>query len=222
MQQYLAHTPRCTKCALALSATIASTAPLLCGACLQADHLTHIDTSFAVVSYAFPWQDIINQFKFNNAIGYCNTLAHIMLNHSVLAHAFARNNLVIPMPLHTSRLAERGYNQSLLLARSLCKQVRAFTHIQKNQCLLKANYLERIRATAVQNQLPLQSRKHNVCGAFAVPKNRKKLVSNQHVALVDDVLTTGASANAAAQALRNAGAKTVTVFIFARTEKDKK
>lgn len=186
---------------------------------MQADHIKNIHACFAAVSYIFPWVDCINNFKFHDAIGYSDMLARIMLNQSALAHAFMHANIVIPMPLHTSRLAERGYNQSLLLARSMCKRIHSLTAVRNNPCMLKNNALKRTRATQVQNQLPMQQRQRNVHGAFAVPQNMRQFVANQHVALVDDVLTTGASANAAASALKKAGAKTVTVFVFARAEK---
>ncbi len=219
-KNYAADKPRCIKCALSIP-EVATHAQdkLLCGKCLQAKHLPHIDACFAAVSYAFPWQDCINNFKFNNQIGYSDVLARIMLSKTLLLHALSHSDIVIPMPLHKSRLAQRGYNQSLLLARSLCKQVRTLTTVSNKQCLLKSKCLKRIRATAVQSQLPLNRRKSNVHKAFAVPENKQEIIYDQRVALIDDVLTTGASANAAASALKKAGVQTVTVFIFARTEK---
>ena len=112
----------------------------------------------------------------------------------------------LPIPLSAERLAERGYNQSLLLARQLSPQ--------KTQ----AELLLRTRHTPVQRTLPRAERLANLNGAFAVEPLRAAEVRGRTVLLVDDVMTSGASLHTAAQALREAGARHISAVVLARTE----
>ena len=109
------------------------------------------------------------------------------------------------MPLARERLAERGYNQALLLARHLAPRK------------TDATLLLRTRHTPAQRELTRAERLRNVRGAFAVDPMRAHELRDQRVVLVDDVMTTGASLHAAATALRQAGVTHVTALVFART-----
>jgi ComF family protein len=120
-----------------------------------------------------------------------------------LASAPREVDLVVPVPLHRARLHERGYNQSLELARPIARYL---------GLRLDFNCLQRIRATAPQAGLAPAERRRNVRGAFAATPAVKKL----KVAVVDDVMTTGHTANAVAQCLRKAGAREVHVWVVAR------
>ena len=128
-----------------------------------------------------------------------------------MAHRFgmlpelAGVNLVIPVPLFTSRQKKRGYNQSELLARAFC---------QKTGFALDAKSLVRVRDTGSQTKLGRQERVSNMNGAFAVKK--PAAVKGKTVLLIDDVATTGSTLEACAQALRSAGAKRVLAYTFAR------
>ena len=111
---------------------------------------------------------------------------------------------MIPVPLHRKRLRARGYDQALELARPLA---RAF------ELPLLGEGLLRLRSTMAQSQLSAPARRRNVRGAFVVP-HASQLPA--HVVLIDDVMTTGATLHAAAQALRRAGVRRVDAWVCAR------
>jgi ComF family protein len=115
-------------------------------------------------------------------------------------------DLVLPIPLSRARLAERGFNQALLLARALTPK--------KTEAAL----LLRVRHTAAQTALDRQDRLSNVKGAFTVDPLMSSKVRGRRVVLVDDVMTSGASLFTAAQALRQAGAARITALVLARTD----
>ncbi|HEU0187160.1 MAG TPA: phosphoribosyltransferase family protein, partial [Gallionellaceae bacterium] len=111
---------------------------------------------------------------------------------------------IVPMPLHPLRLRERGFNQSLLLARELGARFKL--PVLEQAC-------QRTRNTSPQSGLPWKERGKNMRKAFVA----SEAVSGKHVAVVDDVMTTGASLNELAQALRHAGATEVSTWVVART-----
>ncbi len=114
-------------------------------------------------------------------------------------------DLVVPVPLHPARLADRGFNQAALLARPLARALGA---------RLEARALVRVRDTPPQTPLDVPARRANVRGAFAVRSPAR--VRDRVCLLVDDVLTTGATAAACAKALRGAGADSVLLLVLAR------
>jgi ComF family protein len=123
--------------------------------------------------------------------------------------------LVIPVPLHRSKFAQRGFNQSRSLAVQALQFLRR-THPQW-RLTLAASTLMRLRATDTQAGLTPRQRRLNVRGAFSV--SDPSLVWAQHILLIDDILTTGATARAAAQALLKAGAASVWVATLARAQR---
>ncbi|HZY60664.1 MAG TPA: ComF family protein [Candidatus Binataceae bacterium] len=114
-------------------------------------------------------------------------------------------DVVIPVPLHRRRLLSRGFNQSALLAAAVTRKLR---------CRLDVASLVRVIATPPQTAQDLESRRRNVHNAFAVRYPER--VAGLKVLLIDDVLTTGSTANECARALRAAGADTVDVLTIAR------
>ena len=118
---------------------------------------------------------------------------------------FGEDVLLVPVPLHVTRLRTRGFNQAVLLARSLARH-------RGLETALRA--LARTRATSPQARLPAAARRANLRGAFVV--GRPSLVAGRHVVLIDDVLTTGATANACAEALLDAGVPRVDVYTVGR------
>lgn len=120
---------------------------------------------------------------------------------------FAPKPLLIPVPLHRWRLWSRGYNQSVLLARDVAARTGLET---------RADLLLRAKATRKSNGLSRAGRIRNVRGVFQVPPAVRPLLKGRHVVLVDDVLTSGATASACARVLRRAGAARVDVLVYAR------
>jgi ComF family protein len=120
----------------------------------------------------------------------------------------AQSDLIVPVPLHRLRLWKRRYNQSAELARALARL---------SGLVVDPFALRRIRPTPSQGEMPSASaRRRNVRGAFAVPEKCRPAVNGKRILLVDDVLTTGATANACAKALKRAGAEKVFVLTLAR------
>ena len=118
-------------------------------------------------------------------------------------------DLVVPIPLHKSRLRQRGFNQaSLLLSDIEARGTPAVDH----------RLLQRVRKTSSQAGLSRQGRLRNVKGAFRVKASEKEGLKGKRVLLVDDVLTTGSTLTACASALKRAGAASVSALVFARRD----
>ena len=191
---------------------------LLCADCLR-QPLTGIDGCHAAVSYAWPWQQCIDGFKFGAQTGWADVFAALMLQDPYLVDIIRASDYVLPMPLHPLRLAERGFNQSWLLAKALRALLHRAQKLKPEQAALCQDGLLRIRHTKTQSQLPLAARLRNMHKAFAVAPPQAAALAGKRVVLVDDVMTSGASVLAAAQALRCADVAQVDVVVFARTEK---
>lgn len=165
-----------------------------------------LDACLAAVSYAFPWSDLITHYKFNNQPGWATSFALLLRSTPWVEPALERADVLVPMPLSRQRLLERGFNQALELARHLAPE-KTDPHL-----------LLRIKDTAAQSTLKRADRLRNVAGAFCVDPHRVNAVRDKQIVLLDDVMTSGASLFAAAQALREAGAASVTGMVLARTE----
>jgi ComF family protein len=197
--RFAAPQPRCTRCALPVPGGVTT-----CGACLR--NPPPLDACFAAVPYAYPWSGLVARFKFQGEPGWADSLAALLRAVDGVEAACRSADLVLPMPLDAARLAQRGFNQSLELARRLAPE------------RTEARLLLRLRATAPQVTLAHAERHANVRGAFGVEPLRFGEVRGQRVLLVDDVMTSGASLHAAAAALRAAGAGQVGAAVFARTD----
>lgn len=170
-----------------------------CGHCLR--HPPSFARATAAFSYAFPLDKLVQALKYGE---------QLMLAHA-LARKLARRidksllpDCVIPMPLHPSRLRERGFNQSQLLATSVARELGL--ELLPHAC-------RRVRDTPPQSALPWKERKKNVRDAFCCDMD----LSGRRIALVDDVMTSGASLNALAEAARKRGAAEIGVWVVART-----
>jgi ComF family protein len=191
--------PRCQRCAIPVPSGVAQ-----CGACLKAP--PPLDACIAAVAYAYPWSGCISQYKFHGQTGWSSTLATLLRSTPWVEPTLERVDWVLPMPLSRERLAQRGFNQALLLARHLAPRK------------TRADLLLRIRDTPAQSELKRSERLRNVLGAFAVEPALAASLRGKHLALVDDVMTSGASLHAAAGALRSAGAAHITALVVARTD----
>jgi ComF family protein len=190
---------RCPRCALPLG--LAAT----CGACLREP--PPFDRCIAAADYAFPWDRLIARFKFQDQPELARLLADALHRAIQCADAFAVH-CVLPVPLSKARLAARGYNQAWELARRIAARQRLPA---------EAGWLQRLRDTPHQVGLSRAARQRNLQNAMWLTPDGVTGVAGRTVALVDDVLTTGVTAAAAAQALRRAGAASVQVWVLART-----
>lgn len=183
----------CLQCGLPMSA------PGVCGDCLRDPPL--LAETRAVFVYGFPLDRLVPRFKFHRDLAAGRLMADLMAG--ALASA-PRPDALVPVPLHARRIRQRGYDQALELARPLAAAL---------ALPLRTDLLQRMRATAPQSELDAGQRQRNLARAFAVAD---QAALPAHVALVDDVMTTGATLAAAAHALRAAGVERVDAWVCAR------
>jgi len=165
------------------------------------------ERAVCALDYGFPWQSLITRFKFDGAVDLARPLAE-RLAAAVRGAGTDRPDCVVPVPLSNRRLAERGFNQAWELARRVARGLHIPAH---------ADALLRVIDTPHQAGLERRARLSNLHGAFATAAPYRSQLSGQHVALVDDVMTTGATLAAAAAALQRAGVARVQVWVLART-----
>ncbi|MCZ2076890.1 MAG: ComF family protein [Bryobacterales bacterium] len=166
--------------------------------------LTSFDAAYSYGFYEGTLRRLIHLFKYGGVQPLSQPLGERLML------AFPRDlgiDILVPMPLHWKRRLARGFNQSELLARAVGKRF--------NVPVVPA--VRRIRSTPAQAGLTNSKRRANVAGAFRVDK--ASLVAGRRVLLVDDVLTTGATAAACAAALKKAGARSVTLLTLARVDR---
>ncbi|MFN7781838.1 MAG: ComF family protein [Lysobacterales bacterium] len=193
----LPHNPcACPRCAL----PIAQPAPA-CGRCLKRP--PPASAALAPFVYDDPLDRWLPRFKFARDLAAGRVLADLLLEDPRLPALTAGVDALVPLPLHRARLAERGYNQALELARPLA---RAF------DLPLRQDWLQRVRATAPQTGLDARARRRNLRAAFVA----SAAMRGQRVLLIDDVITTGSSMLEATRACRRAGAIEVRVLAVAR------
>jgi ComF family protein len=174
-----------------------------CGACLS--NPPHYDRARAAVAYDDRMAAMIIRFKHSDRSDLAPGMAAWMRRAG--AALLDDADMLIPVPLHRARLFDRRYNQSALLARRLARWAEVPCH---------GDMIQRHRATPPQGHLSPAARRRNVEGAFSVPKDKKPALRGARVLLIDDVMTTGATANALARRLKRDGARAVDVLTFAR------
>ncbi|MCW3147386.1 ComF family protein [Stutzerimonas stutzeri] len=193
----------CAVCAVPLP-----THGLTCGECLQKrPSYDHVEAPWR---FAFPVDALITRFKHQARWPYGRLLGERLAHH--LQHAFSdglpRPELLLPVPLARRRLRQRGFNQAQMLAQWLGRAL---------AIPVDERVLERIVDTPPQQQLDAATRRRNLRQAFTV--SASATLEGRHLALIDDVLTTGATAEALARLLKRAGAARVDVYCLARTPK---
>ncbi len=190
---------RCPRCALPYAT--ADGTPHLCESCLRRP--PNFSRVVAVGLYHDLLREGIHRFKYEQGIDLDRSLAALLAQRLATETPDFRPELIIPVPLHLSRLQERGYNQSLLLARRLGKELQVPTARRR---------LRRRRPTAPQQGLPLAARRHNLCGAFGLSEP----LHGERILLVDDVMTTGATLRECAKVLHAGGAGEILVAVIGR------
>jgi ComF family protein len=148
--------------------------------------------------------------------GRLGTLLADSLESFACSAAAPRRMLVIPVPMHPIKQRQRGFNHAELLARAAIAEMRC-RHPQY-ALHLEISLLKRVRITVSQAGLTTHQRRQNLRGAFFAPKPGR--LTGQHVLLIDDIYTTGATARACSRVLRNAGAASVRVATVARAQRE--
>jgi ComF family protein len=192
--------PRCRLCALALPASAE-----VCGRCLRDP--PPWSRAIAACDYGYPWDGLLAALKFHAALDLAPSLAALLTSRLAQEPGSALDAL-LPVPLSDARLRERGYNQAALLADALAPA---------RGLPVRGRWLLRIMDTPRQTALPRERRLANLRGAFAVEPTALPRLRGLRVALLDDVMTTGATLTAATMALRDAGVAEVQVWVVART-----
>ncbi|MFP4889925.1 phosphoribosyltransferase family protein [Paraburkholderia sp. EG304] len=199
---------RCTVCAVPLPASRwVARARYRCADC--AAEPPPFDASFALADYRAPLDTLAVGLKFRARLMLARDFAQRLerLAQDNWHDAAERPDVIAPVPLAGRRLAERGYNQAWQIARPLARALGVRSD---------ATLLERTQNTAPQSRLDLDARRHNVGRAFRVARPVRGL----HVGIVDDVMTSGATLEALAHTLKDAGARRVTNFVALRTPKN--
>ncbi len=187
----------CYQCGLPL----AGNEKMHCGECLKTPPC--FDRVICGYIYQRPFSSLVQGLKFSARLQYARLISQLMAKQ-IGRCSESLPELLIPVPLHVVRTRERGFNQALELARILSKQLTI--NMDFKSC-------QRMRLTRAQSSLDAKRRRANVKQAFSL----EKPLTARHVAIVDDVMTTGNTVNALAQILKKSGVKVVDVWVAART-----
>lgn len=172
------------------------------------------DRVCALFHYRSPVKQMITQLKFSKRLSVAKDLG-VLFASRLPDHGYTQDNLpevVIPIPLHEKRLRQRGYNQAYELGRGLLQYS---DNLDNQRLLITINdrLCQRIKSTAAQSGLGKSDRQKNVAGAFSIAP---EIANYRHVAILDDVVTTGATVNALSRALKLSGIEQVDVWCICR------
>lgn len=191
-----------TPCVVCAEPLPAASAPRVCGACLSDP--PPFCSSFVPFRYAYPLDHLVHGLKFRNELA-CGSVLGQLFAHCLLARGEPLPDAIVPVPLAPRRYRQRGYNQ----ASELALAIRRVTGVA-----VMSDVAIRQRETVEQAGLDRKARRRNVSGAFAAVAPLRA----RHVAILDDVVTTGSTVRELAEVLRQAGAAQVAVWAIARTE----
>jgi ComF family protein len=192
----------CLRCAAQLPTPVT---PALCGACSKQP--PPFSVTLAPFDYASPIDYLITQLKFSNNLAAANVLAQLLLPY---LQQYYQNNppwpqVIIPVPLHRRRMYTRGFNQAV----EICKPIAKHEH-----CMMDTALCQRVKNTTAQSSLPANQREANIKNAFHITTP----YPYQHVAILDDVITTGNTVTTLAKELKNAGVMRIDVWASARAQ----
>lgn len=187
----------CPRCALPMPA---ESGTQLCGQCLKSP--PSWESAASPLTYGWPLDQLLQGFKFNGDLAAGQVMGELLAEF-LAAEPGSKPEILIPVPLHVTRLRERGFNQALELARPTSRRL---------QLRLDNRICTRHKHTAVQSKLDARERQRNLRDAFEI----RGTITGTRVAVLDDVITTGATVAALSRALHEAGAKSVTVWSLAR------
>ncbi|MCC7704429.1 ComF family protein [Janthinobacterium sp. GW460P] len=202
--QYLGQARRrCRQCANPLDGNDVAQ---LCGRCLR--QRPAYDATITAFDYAAPVDQLLLQLKFGARLALAPLLAELLHVAIQQQNEWERPQLLCPVPLGPARLAERGYNQALEVARPLARLL---------DIPLQSRLALRVRETRAQSGVATQERQANLAHAFAIAPDYAPLLPGCHVGIVDDVMSSGHTVNALAAACKGAGAARVSILVVART-----
>ncbi|WP_435236412.1 ComF family protein [Psychromonas sp. PT13] len=196
--------PCCLHCGLALSKT-----QYYCGDCLKQKH--QFTQLHAVANYHPPYPALIKKFKYSKQLIFGELLADLLVSSiqsNILSTQLSMIDYLIPVPLHNNKLYLRGFNQAQLIAEKLSKHL---------NIPILSNTVIRSKETIAQETLSLSKRKKNLRQAFEINDISKHRIRNQHIVIIDDVVTTGATVNSLSKTLLQAGAKQIDIWCICRT-----
>ncbi len=194
---------RCSKCGIKLGAGITSSSKG-CPECKSTN--LRFEKCFFVSDNTEPVRTLIHQFKYKKHMCLATPLGDLLIN-LLYQEIICEIDFVVPVPLHWKKKQERGFNQSELMAKKICKKL---------SIPISINNLHRVKNTLSQTQLSRSQRQKNVKDAFKVKIPEKFFQKN--ILLVDDVLTTGMTASECAKSLKNAGTNKVFLIALARSK----
>jgi ComF family protein len=198
--------PRCRVCANPLpehaGQAAASVPP--CGRCLAQPPA--FDATVAAADYALPLDTLVLQLKFGGRLALAALFGRVLADAALATPGFARPALLCPVPLGPDRLAGRGFNQALEIARPLARRLDVALH---------PRLASRSHETAAQSLTLPSERRANIAHAFTVADGA--LIAGRHIGVVDDVMTSGQTLNELAATFKRYGAARVTCLVFART-----
>lgn len=197
--------PRCRQCAIALP-DLAPADTAVCGNCLKAPPA--FDATLVAADYAAPVEQLVLALKFGHRLALAPLFARLLRDALLQARTEALPSLLTAVPLGPQRLAQRGFNQALEIARPLSRML----GIELDPYLVL-----RLRETRPQTLLHPEQRQQNIHRAFMVNSAALERIGGCHVGVVDDVITTGGTLGEVAATLKRYGAARVTNFVFART-----
>lgn len=204
LQQYFGQSPaRCRQCAVPL---LKQEVHAICGDCLSTPPA--FGHSIVAVDYSAPLDQLVLALKFGHRLALAGLFADSLRDAILRAAPLSLPDILCPVPLGRQRLLERGFNQSLEIAKPLSEHLGI--HLQPD-------LLRRTRDTAQQSSLHPDDRHKNVRNAFTLNDATVELIHGKHIALVDDVMTTGTTLNEIAGLLKRFGAASVSNYVFART-----
>lgn len=196
---------RCPACALPMAPGLD-----LCVRCSEHNTPRWLTHCVARVDYTYPWTDLVARFKFQQQPAWASQFADWILQAPEAQTLLRQATLLAPIPCTTDRLRERGYNQAWELATALRRHGRSRARTLPNLLLRQSQ-------SQVQHTLSATERQANARQSMTLHPNHRAILQRQRVLLVDDVMTTGTTLQAAAQLLQQAGAYSVSAIVFART-----
>lgn len=193
--------PLCLKCGSGLPAD-AGSEDRYCGLCLKKQPF--FDSARSLFYYQGPVRNLLQRLKYASDSGAASTLGSLIKQTGLVAGNRA-SGVIVPVPLHRSRLRKRGLNQALVLARTI------FSDESEK---IEPALLIKVRNTLAQTRLSGRERRRNLHGAFAI--NPGETVAGRRICLIDDIFTTGTTVNECARILKRGGAEAVDILTCAR------